>query len=104
VSLAQYAVIATRSWAADSSNARVRLKAENQRLQEEVAQLRAEMGIKDARMKRLILQKNVTENSLDYNTRGNVHVLCASVISPGISKAACRTDARNGHRLPCVCR
>jgi transposase InsO family protein len=53
VSLAQYAVISTRSWAADSSNARVRLKAENHRLQEEVAKLRAEMGIKDARMKSL---------------------------------------------------
>ena len=53
VSLAQYAVISTRSWAADSSNARVRLQAEKDQLQQEVAQLRAEMGIKDARMKSL---------------------------------------------------
>ena len=53
VSLAQYAVISTRSWAADSSNARVRLKAENDRLQQEVAQLRSEMRIKDVRMKSL---------------------------------------------------
>ena len=50
VSLAQYAVIATRSWAADSSNSRVRLKAETLRLQQELAQLRSEMRLKDARM------------------------------------------------------
>ena len=53
VSLAQYAAVFTRSWAADSSNARVRLKAEKDRLQQEVAQLHAEMCIKDARMKSL---------------------------------------------------
>ena len=53
VSLAQYAAIFTRSWAADSSNARVRLKAEKDRLQQDFAQLRAEMRIKDARMKTL---------------------------------------------------
>ena len=53
VSLAQYAVISTRSWAADSSNARVRLKAENHRLQQEVALLRSEILLKDARMKSL---------------------------------------------------
>ena len=53
VSLAQYAVISTRSWAADSSNARVRLQAEKDRFQQEVAQLRDEMRIKDARMNSL---------------------------------------------------
>ena len=53
VSLAQYAAIFTRSWAANSSNARVRLKAEKDRLQQDFAQLRAEMRIKDARMKAL---------------------------------------------------
>jgi putative transposase len=53
VSLAQYAVIATRSWAADSSNARVRLKAENDRLKQEMAQLRDELRLKDARMNSL---------------------------------------------------
>lgn len=51
VSLAPYAVISTRSWAADRSNARVRLKAENLRLHQEAAQLRAGMAIKDARRK-----------------------------------------------------
>ena len=51
VSLAKYAAVYTRSWAANSPNARVRGKAENDRLQEEVAHLRAEIRIKDARMK-----------------------------------------------------
>jgi putative transposase len=50
VSLAQYAAVCTRSWAADSRNARVRLKSNNDQLQQEVALLRAEIRIKDARM------------------------------------------------------
>jgi transposase InsO family protein len=45
-SLAQYAVAYTRSWAANSPNARVRLKAENGRLAQEVALLREELRIK----------------------------------------------------------
>ena len=57
VSLAQYATVFTRSWAADRSNARVRLKAEKDRLQQEVAQLRAELRIKDARMKSRMVKK-----------------------------------------------
>ena len=48
VSLAQYAIISTRSWASNSSNARVRLKAERDRFQQEMAQLSDEMRIKDA--------------------------------------------------------
>ena len=50
ISLAQYAVVYTRSWAADSRNTRVRLKAENGRLKQEVAMLQAEIRIKDSRM------------------------------------------------------
>ena len=48
--LAQYALIYSRSWAADSSNQRVRLKAERDRWEQEAAQLREAMRIKDARM------------------------------------------------------
>jgi predicted RNA polymerase sigma factor len=51
--LAQYALIYSRSWAADSSNQRVRLKAENNRLEQELAAYREQMRIKDARMDRL---------------------------------------------------
>ena len=50
ISLAQFAAIYTRSWAVDSMNGRVRLQAENDQLREEVAQLREEGRIKDARM------------------------------------------------------
>jgi len=50
VSLAKYAAVYTRSWAADSRNARVRLRADNDRLLHEVALLREEIRIKDARM------------------------------------------------------
>ena len=51
--MAQYATGYTRSWAADSSNARVRLTAEKDRLEQELALLREEIRLKDARMTRL---------------------------------------------------
>jgi len=50
ISLAKYAAIYTRSWAADCSRARVRLRAERDRHQEENALLREELRIKDGRM------------------------------------------------------
>ena len=50
IALAQYAIVYTRSWAANSVNARVRLAAENSRLNEQVALLREELRIKDVRM------------------------------------------------------
>ena len=50
ISLAQFAAAYSRGWAANSINARVRLKAENDRLQQEVQLLREQMRIKDARM------------------------------------------------------
>ncbi len=57
LSLAQYAVAYTRSWAADSRSARVRLRAENDRLRQHVALLAEEIRIKDARMKRVAAQR-----------------------------------------------
>src|SRR5262245_66037781 len=50
VALAPYAAVYTRSWAADSRNARVRLCADKDRLRQEVMVLREELRIKDARM------------------------------------------------------
>jgi putative transposase len=50
IALAQYAAVYTRSWAAESRNARVRLQADKDQLEHEVALLRAEIRIKDARM------------------------------------------------------
>ena len=57
IALAQYAAVYSRSWAVDSMNGRVRLKAENDRLLEEVARLREEMRIKDARMASITPQR-----------------------------------------------
>ncbi len=50
IALARYAITYTRSWAAECPNARVRLRAENDRLKEQVALLREELRIKDVRM------------------------------------------------------
>jgi transposase-like protein len=49
ISLAHYAIVSARAWAADSINARVRLAAENDRLLEECALLHEELRIKDTR-------------------------------------------------------
>jgi len=57
IALAQYALTYSRSWAADSSNERVRLKAENDRLTQEVALLREEIRIKDVRMAQIASQR-----------------------------------------------
>jgi hypothetical protein len=53
ISLAQYALVYTRSWAADSGNQRVRLAAKGDQLQQEIALLREEIRIKDARLARI---------------------------------------------------
>lgn len=57
ISLAHYSLTFTRSWAANSINARIRLKAENDRLHQELALLQEEMRIKDARMLRIPAQR-----------------------------------------------
>jgi putative transposase len=53
ISLAQFALAYTRGWAVKSPVARVRLKAENERLRQQLALLTEEIRIKDARMKRV---------------------------------------------------
>jgi putative transposase len=50
ISLAQYAAVSTRSWAADSMNARVRLRAEKDQLRQELALVQEELRIHRARM------------------------------------------------------
>ena len=57
ISLAQFSLTHTRSWAVNSWNARIRLKAENDRLRQEIALLIEEMRIKDSRMLRIPAQR-----------------------------------------------
>jgi putative transposase len=57
IAFAQYAAAYTRSWAINSRIARTRLKAENDRLRQEVALLSEEIRIKDARMNRIDAQQ-----------------------------------------------
>ena len=53
ISLAHYAIVSARGWAANSINARVRLTAENDLLKQETQLLREELRIKDARVAKL---------------------------------------------------
>jgi len=53
ISLAHFAIVAARGWAANSLNARVRLSSENDRLHQEVQLLREELRIKDARLAKI---------------------------------------------------
>ncbi|OQB85564.1 MAG: Integrase core domain protein [Planctomycetes bacterium ADurb.Bin126] len=54
ISMAHYAIVAARGWAANSINARVRLNAQNDRLTQQVELLREQLRIKDARMARIL--------------------------------------------------
>lgn len=57
IALGQYALTYSRSWAADSSNQRVRLKAECDRLEQEVALRGEEIRIKDVRIAQINPQR-----------------------------------------------
>ncbi len=57
ISLAHYAIVYARAWAADSINARVRLAAENDQLHEECALLHEELRIKATRIAQLAPQR-----------------------------------------------
>jgi len=57
ISLAQTSLTLARGWAANSANARIRLKTENDQLRQEIGLLRDEMRIKDARMLQIPAQR-----------------------------------------------
>jgi transposase InsO family protein len=60
ISLAHFSLTFTRSWAANGFNARIRLKAENDRLRQELALLQEEMRIEDSRMLRIPAQRRAS--------------------------------------------
>jgi hypothetical protein len=68
VSLAKYAAVYTRSWAADCPNARVRLGAEQKRCEEDNALLREELRIKDARMGGMAAHHRPARKGLDFRS------------------------------------
>ncbi len=53
ISLSQFSMAYTRGWAANSINARIRLRAQCEQLRQENSLLREEMRIKDVRMARI---------------------------------------------------
>jgi predicted RNA polymerase sigma factor len=53
MSLAHYALVRTRSWAANSSNDRARLSAQKDQLDQEIQLLREEIRIKNERLARI---------------------------------------------------
>ncbi len=57
ISLAQFVLAYTRGWAVNSQVTRVRLRAENDRLRQQVAWLTEEIRIKDARMRLGVAQR-----------------------------------------------
>src|SRR5262249_46954838 len=53
LSLAHYVLVTTRSWAANAANERLRLAAMADELEHEIAMLREEIRVKDARLARI---------------------------------------------------
>ena len=65
ISLAHFAIVYSRSWAVNSPIARVRLKAENDQLKQQVALLTEEIRIKDGRMARITPLKRPHYSPID---------------------------------------
>ncbi len=65
ISLAQFSITHARSVASNSLSARVRLKQRNDRLRQEVALLREELSIKDARMQQISAQRRPHYRPID---------------------------------------
>ena len=57
ISLARLSITASRGWAANSCNARLRLQAEVDRVRDELALAHEEIRIKDTRMAQLLPQR-----------------------------------------------
>ena len=82
IALAHYAIVYARAWAADSINARMRLSAENDRLQEECVLLREELRIKDTRTAQIAPQPRALGIS-GYGQRRSLS-LCSDARQVGV--------------------
>jgi len=90
ISLAQFSLTAARGLAANSWNARIRLKQENDRLRQEIALFTEEMRIKDARMERIPAQRRP-----HYPPAGDPRAPCRACL---VAVPNCRASPRHpGH-------
>ena len=94
ISLAQFSLTHTRSWAANNWNARIRLKAEKDRLRQEVALLQEEMRIKDARMMRIPAQRR--PHYLPTERLAILELRAARCLVAGSDREAVARDHGNG--------
>ena len=97
VALARYATAYTRGWATNSLDGRVILKAENDRLQQEIALLREEIRIKDARMMLITPQRRPVGVELAFMRRleaGPIHGNASAIGNRRSSHATSRIRQR----------
>ena len=87
VSMSNVVFTVTRSHGENHFNARVRIQAENDRLRREVALLREELRIKDARMERIPAQRRPNYPPVERLAIGSIRPWCPACIdsepSPG---------------------
>ena len=102
ISLAQYAAVYTRAWAVDSVNTRIRLKAENDRMTQEMALLAEQIRVKDARMasidphrrphyrptERMAILELKATRGWSLEQTGRVFLLTAATIATWIERVA----------------
>jgi len=117
VSLAKYAAVYTRSWAADCPKVRVRLRSERDRLQEDNALLREELRIKDSRMasipahqrpfyrpsKRLAILELKAARGWSLEQTAKIFFVCPKTIASWMKRVdeeGTGPDPRSGQQVP----
>jgi hypothetical protein len=109
VSLAKYAAVYTRSWAADCPKARVRLRAERDRHQEDNALLREELLLQPPRLRRLhaavLLPGLLTQNGRISKPKPSSPVgirTSCNLVNKRLRKHLKTRDFENGRLRACV--
>ena len=92
LSLAQYTAVYTRSWAADSANQRVRLKADLDRADQKIVLRGEEMRIKDVRLARIDPHQRP-----HYPPNGRRYL---SYVWPAAGRSSKRPASSTSRRLP----
>jgi hypothetical protein len=101
ISLAHASLTLARSVAANSINARIRLKADINRLRHELALLTEEMRMKDARMERTSpLASSLPRGPITFGTWISVRFPSPPDSGPHGCPAHCRSNGRSAGGLP----